>query len=116
MQHFSIILLLTLLPPNLCKYVGELTDNDFTGFVSKEKIVLVNFYAHWCPHCQRLMPTYEKVAETLHGVYPTIPIVQINCARAGKVACSENSLIGYPTLTLFKDGRREKDYRGDRSE
>ena len=77
MGCFTLTLLLTLLQPILGKYVHELTDNNFKSFMSKEKMVLVNFYAHWCPHCQRLMPTYEKVAETLHGIYPTIPVVQV---------------------------------------
>ena len=29
--------------------------------------VLVEFFAAWCPHCQRMMPVVEQVKELLQG-------------------------------------------------
>ena len=30
----------------------------------------MNFYAPWCPWCQRLEPTWEAVTQELHTKYP----------------------------------------------
>ena len=32
--------------------------------------VVVNFYAPWCPWCQRLEPTWEMVTRAVHDKYP----------------------------------------------
>lgn len=32
--------------------------------------VVANFYAPWCPWCQRLEPTYETVTQKVHEKYP----------------------------------------------
>ena len=32
--------------------------------------VVVNYYAPWCPWCQRLGPTWEAVTEAVHDKYP----------------------------------------------
>ena len=32
--------------------------------------VLANFYAPWCPWCQRLEPTWEAVQQKVHDKYP----------------------------------------------
>lgn len=33
-------------------------------------VVLIEFYASWCPHCQRMMPVVEQVKELLNGQVP----------------------------------------------
>ena len=32
--------------------------------------VVVNFFAPWCPWCQRLEPTWELVTQEVHKRYP----------------------------------------------
>jgi len=32
--------------------------------------VVLNFYAPWCPWCQRLEPTWEAVTQEIHKRYP----------------------------------------------
>ncbi len=32
--------------------------------------VVLNFYAPWCPWCQRLEPTWEAVTQEVHSKYP----------------------------------------------
>lgn len=36
--------------------------------VNSNDIVLVEFFAPWCGHCQQLTPTWEKAASVLKGV------------------------------------------------
>lgn len=33
-------------------------------------VVLVNFYAPWCPWCQRLEPSWDAAMSEIHDKYP----------------------------------------------
>ena len=38
------------------------TYNDLT---TSSNVVLIEFYATWCPHCQRMMPVVEQIRELI---------------------------------------------------
>jgi protein disulfide-isomerase A6 len=49
--------------------VVELTDNNFDHRVKdSDGIWIVEFYAPWCGHCQKLAPEYQKAAQALKGI------------------------------------------------
>ena len=58
------------------KYVHELTDKNFKEAASK-KMALVSFYTNTCPHCQQFKRTFEKAAQKLHGLHPSIFLAQV---------------------------------------
>ena len=71
MNHY--LLLLGLVGPSLAVYAGtdvvELTPANFQKEVIKsDSVWIVEFYAPWCGHCQRLVPDYTKAAKALKGV------------------------------------------------
>jgi protein disulfide-isomerase A6 len=45
--------------------VIELTDDNFDQVLQGVEIWVVEFYAPWCGHCQRLVPEYTKAAKAL---------------------------------------------------
>ena len=48
--------------------VIELTDNNLTStFFGNDKFWVVNFYAHWCGHCQSFAPSWKKLAAFFNG-------------------------------------------------
>lgn len=76
-----------------------LNEENFDA-VTKEGIVLVDFWANWCGPCKMLSPTIDDIAKEYEGK-----------VVVGKVDVDENEAIArnygimaIPTLFLFKDG------------
>jgi thioredoxin 1 len=52
----------------LTKYVHELDDATFQDSINQAvRLVLVDFWAPWCPPCRALAPTIETIAEQFEG-------------------------------------------------
>ncbi|KAK9868642.1 hypothetical protein WJX84_009818 [Apatococcus fuscideae] len=64
--------------------------------------VLLEFYAHWCPACQRFAPEYEKLAAVLNAEpkpAPKVLVARVDCAEEIAL-CSEFKIGHYPTIFL----------------
>lgn len=42
-------------------------DENIEEYFSQEKLVVIDFWATWCAHCQRLTPVIETLAEEYEG-------------------------------------------------
>ncbi|MBA0560548.1 hypothetical protein Golob_017437, partial [Gossypium lobatum] len=73
-------------------------------------VVLVEFFAPWCGHCQALTPTWEKAANVLKGV-ATVAALD---ADAHKSLAQEYGIRGFPTIKVFAPGKPPVDYQGAR--
>ncbi|KAL3289630.1 hypothetical protein HHI36_023040 [Cryptolaemus montrouzieri] len=94
--------------------VLELGDSDFATKLAEHETALVMFYAPWCGHCKRLKPEFAKAAEDLSRNDPPISLVKVDCTEAGKETCNKNSVSGYPTLKIFRNGEFSQEYNGPR--
>lgn len=63
-------------------------------------VVLVEFYATWCPHCQRMMPVVDEVKAKLAG---KADVYQFDIDENQDFADSLG-VSGIPTFIVFKDG------------
>ncbi|MCI8998469.1 MAG: thioredoxin family protein [Muribaculaceae bacterium] len=63
--------------------------------------VLMEFYATWCPHCQRMMPVMAELKDEMDGV---AEIFQIEGDDNPELMDKFN-VKGYPTFILYKDGQ-----------
>nr|XP_054755172.1 protein disulfide-isomerase A6 homolog [Lytechinus pictus] len=96
--------------------VIELTDGNFEKEVLQSKEgFLVEFFAPWCGHCQRLAPEFAKAATELKG---KIKLGALD-ATAHTVIASRFQVKGYPTLKYFPAGAKDfnsaVDYTGGRT-
>ncbi|KAL4581377.1 hypothetical protein LXL04_017591 [Taraxacum kok-saghyz] len=91
--------------------VVQLTPSNFKSkVVNSNSVVLVEFFAPWCGHCQALTPTWEKAASVLKGV-ATVAAID---ADANPSIAQEYGIKGFPTIKVFVPGKPPVDYQGAR--
>lgn len=74
---------------------------DYNDAIKSSKVVLVEFFASWCPHCQRMMPIVEQIKELLA---PQVNVYQLDIDENAQLA-SENGADAVPTFIIYKDGK-----------
>ena len=84
--------------------VLKLNDENFYEVISREEMVVVDFYANWCPPCQRLAPIFAQVAKELEG---SITFGKVNIDEAPKVV-NEYMVKSIPMVVIFKEGKEVK--------
>ena len=63
---------------------------------------VVVFYAPWCPHCQRFVSTYTKIAKELSA--HDVDCLAVSCTSFQKV-CTSHEVHGLPGLRLWDEGK-----------
>ncbi|KAI3721418.1 hypothetical protein L2E82_32429 [Cichorium intybus] len=80
--------------------------NNFDEIVLDEsKDVLLEIYASWCPYCQALEPTYNKLAKHLRGVDSLVIAKMDGTTNENPRA----KCVGFPTLLFFPAGNKSVD-------
>lgn len=77
--------------------------------ITQSPLVLMEFYASWCPHCQRMMPIVEQVKELLEG---TATVVQLDIDENRESADAAN-VQSIPTFIVYKDGKEQWRHSGE---
>eukprot|EP00904_Undaria_pinnatifida_P007296 jgi/Undpi1/3697/HiC_scaffold_16.g07067.m1 len=93
--------------------VVELTENNFEDMVMKsDEMWLVEFFAPWCGHCQKLAPEWESAAGQLSG---SVNLGAVDATQAQGLA-QKYGVQGYPTIKAFPAGKKRgpQDYNGPR--
>ena len=87
-----------------------LTDKNFKQ-QTKNKVVLVDFWASWCAPCRMMAPVLNDVAEELNG---NNRIGKVNIEQFQAMA-KKFKVRNIPTLLLFKNGIEVKRFVGIKS-
>ncbi|VDM39184.1 unnamed protein product [Toxocara canis] len=93
--------------------VVALTTEIFDDVIGTRSLALVEFYAPWCGHCKKLAPEYEKAAKSLKARGEDILLAKVDATVEKKLA-DMYSVSGFPTLYIFRNGKRF-DYNGPRT-
>lgn len=91
----------------------QFTSDNFQQQVveaSKEKPVLVDFFAEWCGPCKMQAPIIDELAQDMEG---KAVVGKVNVEEEQKVA-SQYNVMSIPTLILFKDGEAKETMTGMR--
>ena len=84
-----------------------LTDKNFQQ-QTKNKVVLVDFWAEWCAPCKMMAPVLNDVASDLTG---NSHVGKLNIEQYQSMAQQFN-VRSIPTLILFKNGKEVKRFVG----
>ncbi len=65
---------------------------------------VIEFWVTWCPHCQAMMPRYEKVSEE----YPSIDCYRVEMEQHPAIA-NQFNIEAFPAFVFIdKDGNMKK--------
>ncbi len=76
---------------------------NYSETISSSPVVLVEFYASWCPHCKRMMPVVAQVKELLTG---KVSVYQFDIDENEALADREGVKI-IPTFIIYRDGKEQ---------
>ncbi|MCH5247918.1 MAG: thioredoxin family protein [Muribaculaceae bacterium] len=76
---------------------------NYNEITKSSEVVLVEFYASWCPHCQRMMPVVEQIKELLSG---QANVYQFDIDQYSDLAQQEGAN-SVPTFIIYKNGKEE---------
>lgn len=94
-------------------HVVVLTNGNFSSFISKNKHVMVEFYAPWCGHCKMLAPEYAAAAKELAEVGAEVALAKVDATEESDLS-QKYDVQGFPTIMFFIDGVR-LEYSGGRT-
>lgn len=86
--------------------IATTTKNEFDEHVLKnDKLVLVDFWADWCPPCHAMAPILEKISEHMKD---TLDVVKVNVEASvdNNMLANEQGVQGIPNMQVFKDGKQ----------
>lgn len=104
MYVWVVLALVGLVNAGLYPSGGAVKDVDARAFrsvvIESERPSVVEFYAPWCGHCQRLKPEFMKAAKSAQGM---VDFVAVNCDEdANKALCQRYKVQGFPTIKTFR--------------
>jgi len=104
----------------------QMVGSNFDSELTSSDIVLVNFYAPWCPWSARLAPIWEATAALIHAKYPitTVKVARVDCTDPSvQLKCREHHINAFPTVRVYRRGSNQaaggphehQAYYGDRT-
>ena len=76
---------------------------NYNEIINSSEVVLVEFFASWCPHCQRMMPIVAQIKELLQG---QVDIYQFDIDEYADLA-QANGADSVPTFIIYKNGKEQ---------
>lgn len=81
----------------------------YTEIINSNPYVLVEFYASWCPHCQKMMPIVAEIKKLLAD---TLKVEQFDIDDYQDLA-SEAGAESIPTFILYHNGEERWRHSGE---
>ena len=86
-------------------------NSDNFGAETAKGIVMVDFWASWCPPCRKMLPVIDQIASETRG---KIKVGKVDVDANGELA-NRFKVNGIPDILIFKDGIEVENLVGLRS-
>ncbi|OGN61985.1 MAG: thioredoxin [Chlamydiae bacterium RIFCSPHIGHO2_12_FULL_49_11] len=88
----------------------KLTQSEFQKKVidSREKIVIVDFFADWCGPCRQLSPILEEISDEFSS---RVDIYKVDVGQEADLARTFE-VLSIPTVLFFKNGKKVDEFVG----
>ena len=83
--------------------------------IKKNKKMVVVFVAHWCHHCQELLPKWNNVLNKIKNKKSNVIILTASEEYMNQLNC-DSDIRGFPTIRVLKGSKKILDYGGPREE
>ena len=80
--------------------VIHITHDNFNDIMSRDGLIMVDFYANWCGPCKMLAPVIDKLAEEYEG---KVTVAKCNIDENEDIA-SSFKVVSIPTIYFVKGG------------
>ena len=74
---------------------------NYTEIVRSTPVVMVEFFASWCPHCKRMAPIVDQIRELLGGM---ADIYSFDIDENRELA-DEQNVESIPVFIVYRDGQ-----------
>eukprot|EP01032_Pedospumella_encystans_P014322 gene14322-16457_t len=117
MKLLLVVLTIALASAFRSKRIAQLTTSNFNETVSTEQLLLVSFNAPWCAHCKKLTTELNGAAEDLAELSITAKLATVDVsAKDNEKIAAQEGIKSYPTMLVYKDGKRVSEYFGNRAQ
>lgn len=83
--------------------------STYNDLISSSPTVMIEFYATWCPHCQKMMPVIDQIRELLGT---SADIYQLDIDQNSEAAEKED-VNSTPTFIVYRDGHQVWRHSGE---
>lgn len=86
--------------------VKQINEKEFVNETNVKGVILVDFYATWCPPCKAISPILDDIASSRK-----YKIFKVNIDESPNLT-NRFKINTVPTLAIFKDGKLTEKYIG----
>jgi len=98
------------------RVISATYDNiPFLNNLLQKNMAVVFFVAPWCGHCRALEPSLNKIMGRFSTSRRNGVIARVSEGDIKQIKC-DNDIQGFPTIRVLKNGKKVKDYEGQRDE
>merc|ERR1712131_118282 len=91
------------------RMVRELqSEEEFDQLINGDKLVLVDFFATWCPPCRMFQPILQNIEKEFAQ---DMIVVKVDVDQLGDLTAKQN-IEAMPTFMFFKNGKKLGQVRG----
>ena len=92
-------------------------DKNYIKQILLKKTCFIGVFSKLCIHCQNMQPEWKKLKKKLRSLKCNGILLEIDANQLNYIDYSSlsDTLQGFPAILVFKNGKKSKDYEGERT-